>query len=192
MIRRSKWPFASECDDGTYATTAASPQNTTGTEKPAPSFAEIDAYAPGGINGIDRHIGHIRIGIDPAPQSDRIALDIAPRVRVVVAGMIVMQLGVLVEELPREAEIIAERARRRAVAERAKRQAERFGGLETDEQFDLHGLLHRQVGGLFAPQDAADIGSGHTTWFREVGAITHQTADGSGPANLIPVESIEV
>ena len=132
MIRRSKWPFASECDDGTYATSAASPQNTTGSEKPAPSFAEIDAYAPGGINGIDRHIGHIRIGIDPAPQSDPIALDIAPRVRVVVAGMIVMQLGVLVEELP------------------------------------------------------------HTTWFREVGAITHQTADGSGLANLIPAESIEV
>ena len=106
MIRRSKWPFASECDDGTYA--AASPQNTTGTGKPAPSFAEIDAYAPGGVNGIDRHVGHIRIGIDPAPQSDRIALDMAPCVRVVVAGMIVMQLGVLVEELPREAEIIAE------------------------------------------------------------------------------------
>jgi hypothetical protein len=91
--------------------------------------------------------------------------------------------------MPREAEIIAERARRRAVAERAKRQAERFGGLETHEQFNLHG---RQVGGLFAPQDAADIGSGHTTWFREIGAITHQTADGSGLENLIPVESIEV
>jgi hypothetical protein len=56
----------------------------------------------------------------------------------------------------------------------------------------LHGLLHRQVRGLFAPQDAADIGSGHTNWFREVGAITHQIADGSGLANLIQVESIEV
>jgi hypothetical protein len=67
-----------------------------------------------------------------------------------------------------------------------------FGGLEIDEQFDLHGLLHRQVRGLFAPQDAADIGSGHTNWFREVGAITHQIADGSGLANLIQVESIEV
>ena len=40
--------------------------------------------------------------------------------------------------------------------------------------------------------NAADIGSGHTTLFREVGAITHQTADGSGLANLIAVESIEV
>jgi hypothetical protein len=60
---------------------------------------------------------------------------------------------------PQEAEIIAERACRRAVAERAKRQADRLGGLEIDEQFDLHGLLHRQVGGLLAPQDAADIGS---------------------------------
>jgi hypothetical protein len=49
MIRRSKWPFASERDDGTYAATAASPQNTTGTEKGAPSFAEIDASALGGI-----------------------------------------------------------------------------------------------------------------------------------------------
>jgi hypothetical protein len=39
-----------------------------------------------------------------------------------------MQLGVLVEELPREAEIIADRARRTAVAEQAKRQAGRFGG----------------------------------------------------------------
>jgi hypothetical protein len=57
---------------------------------------------------------------------------------------------------------------------------------------NLHGLLHRLDGGLFAPQDGADIGSGHTAWFREVGALTHQTADGSGLANLIPVESIEV
>ena len=94
--------------------------------------------------------------------------------------------------MSRKAPIIAERARGRAAAERAKRHAERFGGLETDEQFDLHGLLHRQVGGLFSPDDAADIGSGHTSWFREVGAITHRIADGSGLANLIPAESIEV
>jgi hypothetical protein len=97
--------------------------------------------------------------------------------------MIVMQLGALVEELPREAEIIAERARRR-VAERAKR-LDRSDGLELMSNSILHCLPHRQVGGLFVPQDAADIGSGHTIWFPEVGAITHQTADGSGLANLI-------
>jgi hypothetical protein len=72
----------------------------------------------------------MRMGIDPAPQSDRIALDIAPRVRVVVARMIVMQLGVLVEELPREAEIIAGRVRRRAVAERAERRRQRTRELD--------------------------------------------------------------
>jgi hypothetical protein len=44
----------------------------------------------------------------------------------------------------------------------------------------------------FSPLRMPDIGSRHATWFREVGAITHQTADGSGLATLIRVKSIEV
>jgi len=48
MIRRSKWPIASECDDDTYAIIAASPHNTTGTEK------SLDTY--GGMAQHNRHI----------------------------------------------------------------------------------------------------------------------------------------
>jgi hypothetical protein len=33
--------------------------------------------------------------------------------------------------------------------------AERLGGLQVDDQLDLHGLLHRQIGGLFALENAA-------------------------------------
>ena len=40
---------------------------------------------------------------------------------------------------------------------RRKRQAERLGGLEVDNQFKLGGLLHRQVGRFGPPQDLVDI-----------------------------------
>jgi hypothetical protein len=38
---------------------------------------------------------------------------------------------------------------------------------------------------VFRPPRMRDVGPGHTNWFREVGAITHKIADGSGLANLI-------
>jgi hypothetical protein len=59
------------------------------------SSPKMDAYAPDG-SSLDGHIGHIRIGIGFV----RSALDIAPHARVVVAEMLVKQLGALVEELP--------------------------------------------------------------------------------------------
>ena len=39
-------------------------------------------------------------------------------------------------------------------------EAERFGGLEIDDQLELGRLLHRQVGGLLALEDAIDIAGG--------------------------------
>jgi hypothetical protein len=36
-------------------------------------------------------------------------------------------------------------------------QAERLGGLEVDDEFEIGGLHHRQVGGLRAFEDAAAI-----------------------------------
>jgi hypothetical protein len=43
-----------------------------------------------------------------------------------------------------------------------EREAERSRGLDVDRQFNLRGLLHREIGGLLAPQDAAYIGAGQT------------------------------
>ncbi len=40
------------------------------------------------------------------------------------------------------------------------RQAERLGGLEVDDQFELRGLLDGEVGGLGASQYLIDIGGG--------------------------------
>jgi hypothetical protein len=39
-------------------------------------------------------------------------------------------------------------------------QAKRFGGLEVDHQLVLGRRLHRQVGGLLAPENAIDIAGG--------------------------------
>src|SRR5262245_43137864 len=40
--------------------------------------------------------------------------------------------------------------------------AERLRGLEVDDQFELYRLLHRQVGGLLAFENAASIDAGKT------------------------------
>ena len=39
-------------------------------------------------------------------------------------------------------------------------QAERFGGLEVDDQIKFCDLLHREVGWFLAFQDAVDVGGG--------------------------------
>ena len=38
-----------------------------------------------------------------------------------------------------------------------ERQTERLGGLGVDDKLNLHGSLHRQIGGLFALEDAAGV-----------------------------------
>src|SRR5262245_7176308 len=55
-------------------------------------------------------------------------------------------------------------------------EAERLGGLEVDDQLDLRRLLHRQVGRLFALENAADIDAGAKVRVSDAAAITHQAA----------------
>jgi hypothetical protein len=57
---------------------------------------------------------------------------------------------------------------------RRHREAERLDGLEIDGQFDLGGLLNRQVGRLFSFKDFACIEAGEAKRFGDAGAITHQ------------------
>ena len=52
--------------------------------------------------------------------------------------------------------------RRRGEQRRRNGEAERPGGLEVDDQFELGRLLDRQVGGLRALENAADIDAGLT------------------------------
>src|SRR5262249_7432327 len=62
--------------------------------------------------------------------------------------------------------------------------AKRPCGIEVDNQLDLYGLLHREVGRRFAFEDAADIDGGLSICFRNIGPITHQAAGGSKLAPL--------
>jgi hypothetical protein len=41
-------------------------------------------------------------------------------------------------------------------------EAERLGGLHINDQLDLRGLMHRQIGGLLALEDSAGIGTDQT------------------------------
>jgi len=54
--------------------------------------------------------------------------------------------------------------------------AERFRGLEIDRQFDLSGLLHRQVTGFLAAKNSARIDAGLTKSIGSVRPIGHQGA----------------
>lgn len=62
----------------------------------------------------------VGIGVDPAREADGVALDVAARPWVVVAEIIVMQVGRLVKELPRKAKLVGEGAQWGAVAERVR------------------------------------------------------------------------
>ena len=62
--------------------------------------------------------------------------------------------------------------RRRGRVARRHVEAERLGCLEIDHQLVLGRRLHRQVGGLLAPEDAIDVGGGApvlVTQFRPIG-----------------------
>src|ERR1700687_5499270 len=55
-------------------------------------------------------------------------------------------------------------------------EAERLGGLEVDDEFELGRLLDRQVGGLFALENPPNIDAGLAPGVL-AGAVTHQTAE---------------
>ena len=55
-------------------------------------------------------------------------------------------------------------------------EAQYLGGLEIDDQLELGRLHNRQVAGLFALEDAADIDAGLPIKIGKVGAIVHQRA----------------
>ena len=64
-------------------------------------------------------------------------------------------------------------------------QAERLGGLEVDYQLDLGRLLDRQVGGLFALEDAAGIDACLPIRVRDAASVANQAARGSEFVQLI-------
>ena len=55
-------------------------------------------------------------------------------------------------------------------------EAKGLGRLEVDDQLELHGLLHRQVGGLRTLEDAVHVVGGAPEVRREVRPIRHQPA----------------
>src|SRR5262249_18325868 len=54
-------------------------------------------------------------------------------------------------------------------------EAERLRGLEVDDELDFRGLLNRQIGGLFAFEDAAGVDADLAKQLRNIGSIAHQT-----------------
>jgi hypothetical protein len=56
-----------------------------------------------------------------------------------------------------------------------EREPERPGGLQVDDELDLRGLLHGEIGRLFALEDAAGISSGKAICIGRAAPITHQT-----------------
>src|SRR5262249_57187824 len=55
-------------------------------------------------------------------------------------------------------------------------EAERFGGLEIDNQLEFVRLLHRQVGRLLASEDTVDIICRSPEHVGRIRAVSHQTA----------------
>src|SRR6516165_2905693 len=53
-------------------------------------------------------------------------------------------------------------------------EAERLGGLEIDDQFELCWLQNRKIAWLGAFQNAADVNTRLTMHIKEVGAVAHQ------------------
>jgi hypothetical protein len=54
--------------------------------------------------------------------------------------------------------------------------AQRFGRLEVDDQFDLRGLLHWQVSRFVALENPPGVDSGPSIRFLDAATITHQAA----------------
>ena len=61
-------------------------------------------------------------------------------------------------------------------------EAQGLGGLEIDYQLVLGRRLHREVGGLFALEDAIDIAGGTPILVDEIRAVGDQPAVGDKPA----------
>src|SRR5215510_7194291 len=55
-------------------------------------------------------------------------------------------------------------------------EAERLGGLEVDHQVESGGPHYRQVGGLCALQNPADVYAGLTVGVSNTGSVTNQAA----------------
>ena len=53
---------------------------------------------------------------------------------------------------------------------------ERLGGSEIEDQVELGWLQDRQIGGLFALKDLADVAAGLAIRIRKVGSIARQSA----------------
>src|SRR6266567_4772835 len=53
--------------------------------------------------------------------------------------------------------------------------AKRLSGLEIEDQFDFRGLLHRQVGGLLALENAPSVDADLAIGVRDASAVAHQT-----------------
>ena len=65
---------------------------------------------------------------------------------------------------------------------RRDRQAEGFGGLQIDHEFELRRLLHRQVGRLGALQDLVHVDRRAAIVLHHVGAVTQQATGLDGDA----------
>src|SRR5437763_3306365 len=63
--------------------------------------------------------------------------------------------------------------------------AKRLGRLEVDVQFHLRGLLHRQISGFLALENARGIDAGQAVRIRRVRSIAYQTSCHSKLAPLI-------
>lgn len=55
--------------------------------------------------------------------------------------------------------------------------AERLRGLQIDDKLEFGGLLHRQVGCLFAFENSAGVDAAQTSRLRNVASVTHQATD---------------
>src|SRR6516164_2425639 len=55
-------------------------------------------------------------------------------------------------------------------------EAERFGGLEVDNEFDFRDLLYRQISGVLAVEDAAGVDANQAVQFVDTASIAHQAA----------------
>ena len=65
-------------------------------------------------------------------------------------------------------------------------ETERFGGLEIDHQLVLGRRLHRQVGRLFALEDAIDVASGAPILVDDIGSVRNQAAADENAAKSKP------